>query len=453
MLDVTVANAARVPQTSRMTTVRSSNRITQQQTAPVDTTRPAAPAEQPAPSPEAAPPAPAEEPARTAPTSQVLDETRAARAAQSNFAQAAWLGKAAQIAGGIVGGPIAGELARRAVESPRNEPAVQTPVAAAPQSPTTTAAAAPAAANTPPPLPAGSYDVGKVTPDELKAMRASKDPKIKATANTIANAQVAYKDQIAAGARVVVNNSEGNGGHPVLTLIPKDFDYSKPARVHTHYHGWSGTVADPAGHGAGTTLRMKEVQAKDPQTVFVLPECKNAPADASLKAPSYKTDWSNVTSQAQTTDDALKGSGITNVGKTVVSAHSGGGNALANAMNAHKDGSGVKADRLELQDCFYGSESSIAKWARTPNGQATSSVLYLHGTNDHSDSGVAQAFGKSKYKKIEMGAQGPITSTNNPPVLGDDGKQLVVNGQKKTKFNPDAHNRTVGQFMDSEPGP
>ena len=120
-----------------------------------------------------------------------------------------------------------------------------------------------------------------------------------------------------------------------FVLVSANFDPSKPAHVHTHYHGNDTTAAaDVQG-----CLRMRHVQGDDPQVVFVLPEGER--------------EWSNVKSQAQTTLDALAAAAITNVGLTTVSAFSGGYRALWYAMQADATGAGVRCNRLELLDCMY----------------------------------------------------------------------------------------------------
>lgn len=293
------------------------------------------------------------------------------------------------------------------------------------------------------------HDVSNMDPAALAELEA-KDPKM---AQTIKNAQLAYADMIKAGAKVTVTTSDGNGGKPVVVIVPAGFDPSQPVRVHTHYHGYNSTVADPMGHGAGTTARISEVQSKDPQTVFVLPECDNVPEknDTSPKnafGKNYATRWTNVKSVTQTTDDALASAGVSSkVGPRVISAHSGGGAALASAIKADPSGEGLRCDQLELEDCLYGSEGSIAKWADTAAGKDCKRVLYFHGSNDAGrDAPFAKKFG-DRYK-------GPIRMSDqpkevNPVVTGADGKPLIVNGVPRHRWKKgDPHNRTAGEFMD-----
>ena len=290
-----------------------------------------------------------------------------------------------------------------------------------------------------------------MTPEEIAALKSSKDPETQRVGNTLAGAKTSYADLIAGGARVVVTTSTGNGGQPVLTIVPAGFDPSKPARVHTHYHGFNATVVDAPGHSAGATARIAQVQAADPQTVFVLPECSNAPAITRDGTPAYKTNWSNVSSQASTTADALTAAGIepAQVGTRVVSAHSGGGAALASAIKAAPGGSGLACDRLELEDCLYGCEQQLKAWSATANGKAAQSVVYYHGTNDaQADKalGKADAFG-GRYRRIDVDKL-PTAEADRPILKGRDGKPLGSAGHPLRAYAADAHDRTIGEFMD-----
>jgi hypothetical protein len=235
----------------------------------------------------------------------------------------------------------------------------------------------------------GAYDVAQVDDAQIASLRASHDAKDQRMAQTLKCAKRRYADLISSGGQVVVHASEGNGGQPVVTLVPAGFDPSKPVRVHTHYHGWSTTVAGPGAMGDQRTQRIGKVQARDPQTIVVLPECASAPVNYSWNAPpEYKTDWSNVKNQAQTVDDSLRAAGIDSpIEQEVVSAHSGGGRALVNAIQGSPDGSGLRATRLELMDCLYlDTDKVIRKWGSgagaTENGQALQNIVYYQGTNE-----------------------------------------------------------------------
>lgn len=291
-------------------------------------------------------------------------------------------------------------------------------------------------------VPGASYDISSVSNATIAALRSSNKKTDQRLAQTIENAKKNYDQDIKNGARVLITTSAGNGGEPVLVMIGKGFDPKLPARVHTHYHGNDATVGDPVGSPAGTHSRMQEVQARDPQTVFVLPECEN-PRE---KVPVYySASWGNAKSQTQTTADALKAAGITHIGKQIVSAHSKGGSALSKIINADPTGAGLKADRLELQDSLYGSQYALKDWAATANGKAAQSVLYYRASNDFgNDAELAKAFAAQGYQKIEMSRQGPINDANNP---------VVDQKTRARKYAPDNHYRIVGQFMDSVAGP
>jgi hypothetical protein len=288
-------------------------------------------------------------------------------------------------------GQLVAEKAKRALGPQQPAPA---PVQPQPQPQAAPVAPTPA----PPPkhqLPPGSYDLASITPEQLDGLKRSKDPKDQALAATIGRGRSAYADLISNGSQIIANRSEGNGGQPVLTVLPPGFDPNKETRVHTHYHGYNATVADGKSHGAGLTNRLEVIQKRGgPQTVVVLPECGNA------QNGKYATNWSNVKSQSDTTEQALQAAGVTHPTYRVVSAHSGGGEALSYAIGRDRTGNGLRADRLELQDCFYGSQGPVAAWAATPNGQAAQKVVYLHGTNTQSDAGVKKAFG-SRYQREE----------------------------------------------------
>jgi len=380
---------------------------TTQRTTTTDAAAPAAPV---MPTPETAPTgAPSEAPVveTAAPDPTVVEQSRAGVRAEADTMRAAWLAK--------VGLPAEGS--------------------ANAQTSSSTAIGQP----TPAALPPGAYDVASTTKSEIASMKRSRDPNVQLMGATIERAQKAYASQLASGARIVASAPKGNGGAPVLTMTAPGFDPQKPARVHTHYHGFSSTVAPEKGHSTGFNSRLDDIWKGDPQTVFVLPEAKNA------KPGSYKTDWSNVSNQRTTTNDALAAAGVSNVGTRVVSAHSAGGTALARAMQSSKDGSGVQADRLELHDNFYGSEHAIAAWAKTPAGSVVKDVHYYRGTNDpkeHGDGGVKSAFG-SKYTRHD------VKALKEAPVLLDDQGQPT----KTPRFSRDAHNRTVAEFLATEPGP
>ena len=311
------------------------------------------------------------------------------------------------------------------------------------------------------------YDVKNTDAATIAALKASPDDATARLGRTIENAKIAYADLIAKGAKISVTTSAGNGGQPVLTIKAPGFKDDQPAHVHTHYHGDNATVADPIGSKAGTYARMRDVMARNPQTVFVLPEStsygKNPQVpDTPQGDTKYSASWTHVKSQAQTTDDALRAAKITDVGSQVVSVHSKGGSAITAIMKADPSGNGLRCDRLELLDSLYGSQADVAAWARTANGKAAQNVTYVHGDVQAGRHAVIEkAFGK-RFDLIEVYRDAPKLDQNNNPDLKDRGgnthKRWVPtddkgHGKWVTVGNMDTrgHYRAVGQFLDLPP--
>lgn len=312
---------------------------------------------------------------------------------------------------------------------------------------------------------AAVYDVAKTPQAEIDRLKRSADPVERKIGTIIENAKVAYGDLLAKGARIVVTTSQGNGGDPVLTLTGPKFNPKLPAHVHTHYHGDNATVADPIGSKAGTNVRIREAVARDPQMVFVLPESREATkqpskiAHQAVDTPSsnskYYASWQHVASQAQTTDDALKAAGVTKVGHEVVSVHSRGGSVISRLMDQDPSGKLLRANRLEMYDSLYGSQWDVAKWAKTPNGKAVERVIYYHGTNDAgAEAPVKQAF-RDKFTQIN--AVTPKNEDAVNPIYRDAQGNTFMRPDWKGRMHPvrifeaDAHYRTTGQYLGTEP--
>jgi hypothetical protein len=181
-------------------------------------------------------------------------------------------------------------------------------------------------------------------------------------------ARVAYADLIAQGARVEVVTPPGNGGQPVVVLVPPGFDPNKPAKVQTHYHGDRSSAAEAGGIA---TRAIHDLSRRDPQTVWVLPEARGG-------VNSSPTDWSNVMDQGATTRDALAAVGVTNVEERTVSGHSAGGRALARAIERGT----VQADRLLLLDCLYDPARQTIKKGITDHGAGIREIVVVRGTNE-----------------------------------------------------------------------
>ncbi len=329
-----------------------------------------------------------------------------------------------------------------------------------------------------------SYDIMKVTPDQIQELRDKKQIQL---ANTIENAQNSYTDFVKAnpGVKVVVTTSEGNGGKPVLVV--KGAKADTDAHVHTHYHGDNATVGDPLGSKAGQNARIRDTLKKDPHAVFVLPEAANSSdkgpePDSPSNNKEYSVNWSNVKNQVKTTDDALDAAGVKRPAKeTVVSFHSGGGMALVNLVNNNKDkgNASLQADRLELYDCVYHFgetkdkpmpayhfEQRLREWSQTDSGKAVKQVIFYRGSNDVSRAAVMEkSVGKDKFKLVDMDNEPKLSTkpglddTIDPPAENANGNwnEVVRNGKQTGEvvhnFRPNAHYRTVGEFMGTRPRP
>lgn len=310
------------------------------------------------------------------------------------------------------------------------------------------------------------WDISKVTPDEIDALKKSCNPVEQRLGHTIENVRAAYGDLLpnpcdptSKGAKIVVTLNAGNGGEPVVTIMGKGFDPNQHARVHTHYHGDNATVGDRVGSKAGQNSRIRETIARDPQTVFVLPECKNPKPDADGPWHSNMgpVSWSNVKSQADTTDLALKAAGITKVGKETVSVHSRGGEVIENLMNNDKTGKGLRCHVLEMHDSLYGSPPYVAAWGRTDNGQKVQKVIYVQGTNVASgygnDKEIAKTFPRGTYVRIDISRQAPLDDKNNPVIYDGKGasRDDHIHGKKGTEgvrqYHPNPHYQTTGRFL------
>lgn len=338
--------------------------------------------------------------------------------------------------------------------------AISTPtlhVAAPPSLTTAVASSVPAP---PPPslskveLPSTPLSYGfelRTAPDALVSeWRTSSDPRLRALAVTVPQARAAYADAMAGGARVFVSTSVGNGYFPVLTLVGPACDLSKPIAVHTHYHGFGSVVADRFSDSGRAQIRMREVQAANPQVVFVLPECRNASPVSADQTPLYRTDWSNVRDQVVTTADALKASGAGPVTLRTVSFFSGGGAAFANLQKSRPDGSALAADRLELIDCLYNdTHDRVVLYATTANGRAVSRVRFIRGFNEWPRVNAVKAAFGARFELIDVSRDG--AKTNRDALRPDNSPYLDATGKRLPRFADfsNLHVRSRAEFLDS----
>jgi hypothetical protein len=158
-------------------------------------------------------------------------------------------------------------------------------------------------------------------------------------ARSIGEAQSTYAPLLAKGAKLVATTSTGNGGKPVLAIVPPSLannaDPSKPYQVQVHYHGMRGRASQPNA-SSPVPKRIADTFSQQPPTVFVLPEWKQ------------ENDWTNVKNTGTTAADALAGVQGQRT-RTTVSGHSLGRAAIESAIR----NGGLKADRLDVEDGFY----------------------------------------------------------------------------------------------------
>ena len=236
----------------------------------------------------------------------------------------------------------------------------------------------------------------------LKMLQASSTASDRALASTLLHARTAYTAYLSRGAHINVcsGGANGNGGQPILTLMSPKFDASRPATIHTHYHGNSATVSEDLADRGRFQKRLTETQVADPQLVWVLPECANPPAAYGTRTPTFECSWENVTSQRLATQTALAASGIrAPFVETVASFHSRGYRALSQACQA-EGGAGLQCDRLEMLDCLYKDTGDlVAKWAQTPSGQKCKRAVYLYASNELSKAQNLAAAFSDRYER------------------------------------------------------
>jgi hypothetical protein len=210
-----------------------------------------------------------------------------------------------------------------------------------------------------------------------------------ALALTLHHARRAYR--LADETVITAFRSPGNGGKPVLVLQSTKLAATRPAHVHTHYHGNGGTVAEAPGDEGGFTSRLLAALERDPQTVHILPECANPPALYSEQSAWFDCDWSNAKNPKDTVQEALAAAGIRLVGHETLALHSRGYRVAIQAIERRV----LVCDRLELLDCLYGGvELRLAEWAETEDGKRCSQVAYVQATNEAGKvEALHQAFG------------------------------------------------------------
>ncbi len=279
---------------------------------------------------------------------------------------------------------------------------VVTPRTAAPPPPASPPPAAPV-------TPADSFSSGTgaspgrydVSDDAALEKLKGGSPADQQLASEITNARASYKKLIDQGAKLYVSRSPGNGGQPVITVVPPSLqgNPNQPFNVQVHYSGKYGTASSPDPRADAATKIGAEMNGPPP-TVMVLAEPNNFVAKPDRG--TFSPDWSNAKDTRMTANDALKAAGLPASGlpdhPLIVSAHSAGGRAVAAAVqNGH-----LSCDRLELEDCLYGAggklscADAVKKWAGTPDGLACKRIDYVH--TAQGDNGEADALNAKVLK-------------------------------------------------------
>ena len=215
------------------------------------------------------------------------------------------------------------------------------------------------------------YDLAALTTEAREALASGTDAE-RRVAQLLDEAEGSYGSLLSTEdgrtpGRIVVTTSDGNGGQPVLVIVPPGFSADQDTAVHTHYHGDHTTVG--AEHSAeGRTQAILDAVQADPQTILVLPEDQAVEWNDDGEA-RFSATWSNVRDQPATTADALRavGQDPDEIDHRVLSAHSGGGAAIRNLARRQREDGGTRleADELLLHDCFYGGQgASVLDWLK-----------------------------------------------------------------------------------------
>jgi hypothetical protein len=226
----------------------------------------------------------------------------------------------------------------------------------------------------------------------IQQLKSSDDPELIRYAEVIerAVANPIYTDWVSSAEPpcIVLTTSEGNGGEPVLVLVPPDYDPSVARPVHTHYHGIGSPVAAEPD-SAETTRTIDSIWAStDPDPIFVLPETVSIEDDAATHGGWRLNGGINVNKTVEDALSAAAGDGEAPlISERVVSAHSRGGAALALSVLA--DPGSLTADRLLLLDSTMGANMApepsdrdvvdvdevLANWLRAQQPDARPEVV------------------------------------------------------------------------------
>ena len=185
-----------------------------------------------------------------------------------------------------------------------------------------------------------------------------------------------------------VTDMASNGRRPVAVWLPAGFDPALPCRVLTYFHGHGGNVGE-AFAANGVLARLRDRGARYPQTVFVCPQAAAAPFSYWMHAPGESFAGLDRESTAEALRLLGHGAMRLDVSDRIVSAHSGGGLALRNAVTAGE----FRADYIEFLDCTYGDWGQVVvRWALgLPAGSRPSiESWHTYGSTATNDAALAQ---------------------------------------------------------------
>ena len=158
-----------------------------------------------------------------------------------------------------------------------------------------------------------------------------------------------------------VRELPGNGGRPVAVYVSAALEASKPVTLLMYFHGHGADVGDYF-RDTSVLARIRWLETTEPNTIYVCPEAASAPFHYWMAAPESFT---RLEREGLAEAARLAGRTLT-IGRRVISAHSGGGLALRNAVTEGQ----IEAERFEFLDCNYGDWGMVvADWcAEQPAG-------------------------------------------------------------------------------------
>jgi hypothetical protein len=156
-----------------------------------------------------------------------------------------------------------------------------------------------------------------------------------------------------------VRDGASNSGRPVAVYLPAGFDPAYSARVLIYFHGHGGNVGTAFAQN-GVLARLRDLGERHPQTVFICPQAAAAPFSYWMNAASGES-FAGLERESLAEAKRLAGGGTDiDVEDRIVSAHSGGGLALRNAVTSGQ----FEADEIEFLDCTYGDWGEVVvRWA------------------------------------------------------------------------------------------